>query len=626
MIRTVLPICLILASVPSAVAVPILNDAAHPTNDVVPETEFPSGSGVAEEAMKPTAAAKPLVSNKDDECNAELRNTCACTCAEFAEKPLTAPESCSHCKACLPKNGRRLLGTAAEEKVSCSTDKQKKGTDRPMNEEEKLRELFRGKSDQERRELARAFVAEKNRPKLVQKYKDYFNEIAKANLPEQEHEFFGTLIEGYPAGEQELAKALAYIPVDSLKKGDSVVKAYFEAMGKTAKELFWEYLTGKPGDPGIDSGCYIPYAYLQMRDMEYRTCGDLAKNLLFIAPPLSEQECCRQAAEKLEPLVTSQSYENSIQEDMNAAQHTLETNDEKLKWHAKLKLGFDITGALAPIPIAGDVLGSLSTGLNAVNDYIVSDLENENAAATEKIFEGRHATLKHGLDKIDARMSKMEATANIRQKSELEVKREAVTGLVIELHDMLEEVQPKLKAKWNFFVAHLATGEDCFYCEEYAHYQEEMQRDPSLSSGSCITAMETWWLRGPDQELHKKNAKEMCDMVTNLNTLKSAAETAKNVAETLKTSTDVMTQILGQLHEIVVSFDHVQRCESSQTAMNVMAGYKLVGPLEKTTALLRQLKPKLNRVLGIINQKVAIEFVTASNSSPNHELTAPADR
>jgi len=33
MIRTVLPICLILASVPSAVAVPILNDAAHPTND-----------------------------------------------------------------------------------------------------------------------------------------------------------------------------------------------------------------------------------------------------------------------------------------------------------------------------------------------------------------------------------------------------------------------------------------------------------------------------------------------------------------------------------------------------------------------------------------------------------------
>jgi len=185
MIRTVLPICLILASVPSAVAVPILNDAAHPTNDVVPETEFPSGSGVAEEAMKPTAAAKPLVSNKDDECNAELRNTCACTCAEFAEKPLTAPESCSHCKACLPKNGRRLLGTAAEEKVSCSTDKQKKGTDRPMNEEEKLRELFRGKSDQERRELARAFVAEKNRPKLVQKYKDYFNEIAKANLPEQ---------------------------------------------------------------------------------------------------------------------------------------------------------------------------------------------------------------------------------------------------------------------------------------------------------------------------------------------------------------------------------------------------------------------------------------------------------
>lgn len=478
-------------------------------------------------------------------------------------------------------------------------------------------------------------VAEKNRPKLVQKYKDYFNEIAKANLPEQEHEFFGTLIEGYPAGEQELAEALAYIPVDSLKKGDSVVKAYFEAMGKTAneamgktaKELFWEYLTGKPGDPGIeDSGCYIPYAYLQMHDMVYRTCGDLAKNLLFIAPPLSEQECCRQAAEKLEPLVTSQSYENSIQEDMNAAHHTLETNDEKLKGHAKLKLGFDIAGALAPIPIAGDVLGSLSTGLNAVNDYIVSDLENENADATEKIVEWRHATLKHGLDKIDARIAKMEATANIRQKSELEVKREAVTGLVIALHDMLKEVQPKLKERWNFFVDHLAAGDgkSCFYCKEYAHYQEEMQRDPSLSS--CIAAMGTWWLRGPDQELHKKNAKEMCDMVTNLNTLKWAAETAKNVAQTLKTSTDVMTQILGQLHEIVVSFDHVQRCESSQTAMNVIAGYKLVGPLEKTTALLRQLKPKLNWVLGITNQKVAIEFVTASNSSPNHELTAPADR
>jgi len=102
MIRTVLPACLILASVHSAVAVPILNDVAHPTNDVVPETEFPSTPSVAQEAEKIESDANNVL------CDEDRANRCMCSCGDDADNNERSLCQTSNCKTCV-NTGRKLL-------------------------------------------------------------------------------------------------------------------------------------------------------------------------------------------------------------------------------------------------------------------------------------------------------------------------------------------------------------------------------------------------------------------------------------------------------------------------------------------------------------------------------------